>query len=209
MIKAILFDLDGVLCDLVNVHGNAFNAALSKTCNYTINDYEFCKYYNGIPSKTKLSILINRGILNPNEVQHVWELKQGLTVEKIKEQLKPDIEKIELHKKLKSKNLTLACVSNSIRQTIDLALQSTGQLEYMDLILSNENFGNKPKPNSFCYNLAIDFLFLDKNEVLIVEDSEKGIMAARGSGAHVLEVKDSTEVNILNIMGTLERLDGK
>ena len=207
MILAILFDLDGVLCDLVHVHGASFNDALAEVTGYTISEYEFWKYYNGIPSKTKLSILINRGIVTPNELEMIWKIKQGLTTQRIRDLLKPDEQKIELHRYFQTKGYALACVSNSIRQTIDLSLSVTGQLDFMDLILSNEDFGDKPKPDSYCYTMAIEKLYIDKEEALIIEDSEKGIISARGSGAHVLEVKDATEVTIKNIESTIQEIE--
>jgi len=209
MIEHIIFDLDGVLCDLVEVHRDAFNDALSAVCDYKIVGDEFWKYYNGLPSKTKLSMLINRGIIKPEDQETVWSLKQNKTFDRIEKDLKIDWEKITLHKYLKLKGYTLSCVSNSILRTIILALKTTGQYDYMNLILGNESFGGNPKPHPFCYNLAILKLKVDREKVLIVEDSEKGIMAARASGAHVWEVKNATEVTLKNIKKVLNNLNEK
>jgi HAD superfamily hydrolase (TIGR01509 family) len=207
MIKYVIFDMDGVLCDLVQIHRFALNDALTKICGYSINEYEFWKYYNGIPSEVKLQMLINRGLLEPSDKKKVWNLKQEYTFSQIKQVLKPEQDKIDLHKYLKSKGLKLACVSNSIYKTIELALSVTEQIEYMDIILSNEDFKDKPKPHPFCYLLAMERMNYNKNETLIVEDSEKGIMAAYKSGANVLEVKDTTEVNIKTISNAIDKIN--
>jgi beta-phosphoglucomutase-like phosphatase (HAD superfamily) len=207
MISHIIFDLDGVLCDLVEVHRDAFNDALSKICNYKILGDEFWKYYNGLPSRTKLKMLINRGILQPEDQDKVWTLKQSRTFERIKKDLKLDHDKIKLHEYLKLNGYVLACVSNSILRTILLALTTTGQHNFMGLILGNESFGNNPKPHPYCYNLAIQELDVDKEKVLIVEDSEKGIMAARASGAHVWEVKNAKDVTLENTIKVLSKLN--
>ncbi len=199
MIKCIIFDLDGVLCDLVQVHRHALDSALLEICGYTISEYEFWRYYNGIPSNVKLQMLVNRGILDPKDKEKVWKLKQDNTINAIKSCLSLDTQKIELHTYLRSKNYKLICVSNSIRNTIELALRQTGQLEFMEFFLGNEDFGIKPKPDPYCYCLAIEKIKLNTQECLIIEDSEKGITAAIKSGAHVLEVKNPKYVTIENI----------
>lgn len=206
MIKSIIFDLDGVLCDLVQVHRKALDSALLEVCGYTISEYEFWRYYNGIPSNVKLQMLINRGILKPKDKDKVWQLKQDRTCEMINTVLSLDYQKIDLLKKLKE-NYILSCVSNSIKNTIEIALSVTGQLPYIDLILSNEDFGDKPKPDSFCYSLAMNKLKCCKNECLIIEDSEKGISAARGSGAHVLEVENPSKVTLDNILRKISHVN--
>ena len=207
MIKGIIFDLDGVLCDLVEVHRDAFNDALAQVCDYKIQENEFWKYYNGLPTKTKLKMLINRGIIKPEDQNYIWSLKQNTTFARIVDNLKIDQEKIKLHETLIQGGYTLACVSNSILKTIILALKTTGQHDFMNLILGNESFGNKPKPHPYCYNLAMQHLKMNKENVLIVEDSDKGIRAARASGAHVWEVKNAEEVTLKNITKVLNNLN--
>ncbi len=49
------------------------------------------------------------------------------------------------------------------------------------------------------YNQAIARLELSPSEVLIVEDNENGVRAARGSGAHLLQVRHVEEVNYANL----------
>ena len=76
------------------------------------------------------------------------------------------------------------------------------QLKYMDFIIANEDVVNN-KPNPDCYLLAISSLQLKPEECLIVEDSPKGLEAAYDTGAHVLEVENSLEVNKENIINAL------
>ena len=55
-IKAVLFDLDGVLVDATEWHFNALNRALS-LFGYTISRYEHLTTYNGLPTRKKLEML--------------------------------------------------------------------------------------------------------------------------------------------------------
>lgn len=75
--------------------------------------------------------------------------------------------------------------------------------QYLDLQLSNEDVASaKPAPD--IYIKAIRDLGLKPEECLIVEDNENGIRAARASGAHVLVVSETLDVNLQNICSKIE-----
>ena len=59
MIKAILYDLDGVLVDATEWHYESLNAALKEVCGFIINRDEHVSTFNGIPTIKKLEILQN------------------------------------------------------------------------------------------------------------------------------------------------------
>ena len=69
---------------------------------------------------------------------------------------------------------------------------------YLDLVVSNEDVG-RAKPDPEMYRKAIEQLELSPNEVLILEDHDHGIEAARASGANVLIVRTTEDVNYTNI----------
>jgi beta-phosphoglucomutase len=94
------------------------------------------------------------------ESKKINRLKQDFTLETIKTNAKLMEEKIQLHKFLKSHGVKIACVTNSIRETAEEMLRVTGQLEYMDIVVANEDVvKNKPHPD--CYNFAIEKLKAD------------------------------------------------
>ena len=57
MIKAILYDLDGVLVDATEWHYESLNAALKEVCGFVIKRDEHISTFNGIPTIKKLEIL--------------------------------------------------------------------------------------------------------------------------------------------------------
>ena len=61
MIKAILYDLDGVLVDATEWHYESLNAALKEVCGFIINRDEHISTFNGIPTMKKLEILNQQG----------------------------------------------------------------------------------------------------------------------------------------------------
>ncbi len=56
MIKAIIFDLDGVLVDTKDIHFTALNNAIEKVCKIkkTISYDKHLKIYDGLPTKKKI-----------------------------------------------------------------------------------------------------------------------------------------------------------
>jgi beta-phosphoglucomutase len=190
--QAVLFDLDGVLVDACDWHYESLNRALQQTVGYSISREDHLLKYNGLPTKVKLKMLeIDDGL-----AQKINDLKQSLTIEVIEENAIIMAEKIELLSYLKSIGVKTACVTNSIKKTASMMLSKTGQLEYLDAVISNEDVA-KNKPNPDCYNLAISVLNVDPKFVLCVEDSITGITAALNSSAKYLwKVSDTTEVTL-------------
>ena len=194
MIKAIFFDLDGVLVDACDWHYHSLNDALDHYKGFKISYDDHIDKYNGLPTSVKLDML---GI-SEEEKESIWRMKQDRTLENIKMYGSVDKYKIRMLNKLKEENYKLVCVTNSIRETATQMLKSTGQLELFDFLITNEDVNNN-KPHPDCYILAMNMLGISKEECLIVEDSPKGKKAAYASGAKVLEVKDVYDVTLDNI----------
>lgn len=206
MIRAILFDLDGVLVDACQWHYDALNTALQIHCNYTIDYKTHMEYFNGRTTKTKLRMLCQRGIITESDIDLIYHTKQLLTVKQIMECGHIDSDKQKLHKYLKSRGILIGCVTNSIRSTAELMLQVTGQLEYMDILVSNEDV-TRHKPDPYPYQYAIQQLNIFADRALIVEDSDIGIQSAIYSGANYLRVHSVKEVNINTLATEIERIN--
>ncbi len=193
MIRAILYDLDGVLVDACEWHYLALNKALKSIANVVISRVEHESIFNGLPTKRKLDILIQQGRLREKDWKAVWELKQKLTTETIEEHAQQDAEKIRLHVETRRRGIVSVCVTNSIESTATLMLERTGQLAYMQFVISNEMV-RMPKPHGEGYIRAMIRLRLMPEEVLVVEDSDKGRQSAEASGAEVLMIAGPHEL---------------
>jgi len=207
MIKAIIFDMDGVLIDARDWHYQALNKALS-LFGFEINRFEHLMAFDGLPTKTKLSMLSSKEGLPSNLHQFINELKQKYTMELVHTQCCPRFAHEFALSTLHRQGYRLAVASNSIRHTVDVMLEKAALLPYLEFTLSNEDV-NKPKPDPEIYSTAISRLGLSPKECLIVEDNENGVKAAIASGAHVLQVADVDEVNMQNIMGKITQLEGR
>jgi beta-phosphoglucomutase len=195
MIRAILYDLYGVLVNACEWHYLAFNNALKRVAGdaAVISRVEHETVFNGLPTKRKLDILIQQGRVRERDWKAVWDLKQALTTETIEETAAIDLEKVQLHEETRRAGIISVCVTNSIRPTAMLMLDRTGQLSFMQFVISNEMV-RRPKPHGEGYIRAMIQLSIMPDEILIVEDSDKGMQAAESVGAHLLRVAGPHEL---------------
>lgn len=199
MIKAVLFDLDGVLIDAKNIHYEALNRALGE--KYAITEKEHLSIFDGKKTKEKLELLTSlKGL--PRELHdEVHQTKQKETSELVAE-LEAIPEITALFEALKTEGYQLGVCTNSIRNTVEIALKAIDLSEYCSIIVSNEDVLNS-KPHPEMYWKAMSFLGVQPEETLIIEDSPTGLLAAHRSGAHYMRVKDPYDVTRKKIFKSL------
>jgi len=189
MIKAILFDMDGVLIEAKDWHYDSLNMALAK-CGYkpiSLNDHKttFC----GLSTNTKIHMLSQTNPAILNDSKKINDLKQQYTFEIAKQRLKPNAKQIDMLSALQSEGYKMAVCSNSIADTISLFLRLAGIDGFFDFTLSNQDVTNQ-KPHPEIYTMAMQKFNLKPKQCLIIEDSKHGIEAARASGGFVMEVSN-------------------
>lgn len=197
-IKAIIFDMDGVLIEAKDWHYEALNKALN-LFGYSINRFDHLVTYDGLPTKKKLEMLsLERGL--PEQLHSfINEMKQIYTLETIHTRCKPVFYHEYALSKLKAAGFRLALASNSVRATVELMMNKSELGKYMEFYLSNQDV-SRSKPDPEIYNISIERLKLAPQECLILEDNANGIKAARASGAHVMVVTSVEDVTLDNIL---------
>ena len=197
-IKAIIFDMDGVLIEAKDWHYEALNKALN-IFGMEISRYDHLVTYDGLPTKKKLEMISMERQLSSKLHSFINELKQQFTMQIVNTSCKPRFYHEYALSKLKNDGYRLAVASNAVRNSVEKMLTNASLIEYIDFFLSNQDV-KKAKPHPEMYIKAIKKLNLEPNECMIVEDNENGIRAARGSGAYVMEVDIVEDVNYQNIM---------
>ena len=203
MTKLIIFDLDGVLVEAKQIHYDTLNKAIEYVAGekFIISEVEHLSIYDGLKTYQKLDMLTSNKGLSKDLHGYIWDMKQKLTIEEISE-LKPDLSLIELFKELRSRGYQLACASNSIRRSVLVMLAKIGIIEYMDLIVSNEDVKNS-KPHPEMYWKSMSMMGVLPEETLIVEDSPHGLLAASRSRANVLRVDNPHDLTLDKITNKL------
>ena len=193
-IKAVLFDLDGVLVNMPSGHYEALNKALA-LFGVCINEDEHHEHFNGLPTKKKLEELEQQERLPAGLREFINSIKQKYTKEIIPHYCAPDYSKIILLRHLKEQGLKLGCCSNSTKETLHLMLKSAQLFDFFDIIIGNDEVKN-PKPSPEIYEVAFKKLHVSPRECIIVEDSPHGVASGKASGATVYEVRNTEDVNL-------------
>jgi maleate cis-trans isomerase len=126
IIKAVIFDMDGVLIDAKEWHYEALNRAL-RLFGFEIARYAHLTSYDGLPTRKKLEMLTIEQGLPPALHAFINQMKQQYTMEMIYTHCKPLFAHEYALSRLKTRGLRLACCSNSIRATVDAMLDQAAR----------------------------------------------------------------------------------
>ncbi|HJS54769.1 MAG TPA: HAD family phosphatase, partial [Chitinophagaceae bacterium] len=204
-IKAIIFDMDGVLIDARDWHYEALNKALSMF-GMAISRFDHLVTYDGLPTKEKLRMLsLEKGLPDGLHV-FINDLKQQFTIEEVIMKCRPVFHHQYALARLKGEGYKLVVCSNSIKDTITIMLTKAGIIDYFDFYLSNQDV-KKSKPDPEMYNTAIGKLGLGKDECLVVEDNENGIKSALAAGAHLMRVYNVNDVHYQSITHRIKEIE--
>lgn len=204
VIKAVLFDLDGVLVDATEWHYEALNKALG-LFGYTIDRQRHLGFYNGLPTRVKLRHLTEEFEMPEALHDFIYEMKQQYTIDTIYKFCRPDFQKQLMFKHLKKKGIKIGVCSNSISETLEMMLKKSDLFNDCDIIISNQDV-KKSKPDPEMYLRGMEALGVAPDETIIVEDSPHGIEAAEASGAHVCVVKGVHDVHLSLLEDYMKKL---
>ncbi len=204
-IKAILYDMDGVLIDAKEWHYLALNRALS-LFGYEISRVDHLHTFDGLPTKDKLRLISETSNLPEQLHSFINEMKQQYTMEEINAKCKPLFQHEYALSRLKKEGYVMAVCSNSIRRTVETMMEKAELMPYLELILSNEDV-TKSKPDPEIYVKAMERLGYRPEECLILEDNKNGIKAAVASGGHLLKIETVYDVNYANIRACIDEIE--
>ncbi len=187
MIKAVIFDMDGLMIDSERVTFEEYQNVL-KEMNLTMS-VEFYKSLLGKPIRDIYQRFYDvYGNDFPivdviNKVHEYMEkrfIKEGVPVKK---------GLIELLQYLKDNNYKTIVATSSHRNRVDQILSLAGITTYFnDSICGDEVTKGKPNPEVFLK--SCEKLGVDTNEAIVLEDSEAGIQAAYSANIPVICIPD-------------------
>src|SRR3990167_2178715 len=184
-IRAILFDLDGVLVSFADCHFEALNPALEEVWEKPVLQSERDQF-EGLSTRQKLTMMVQCGRVSPGAEDAIYRLKQAHTIRLAEERVEPDPIKVALCGRLKFA-FRLACVSNCVRASVETLLEKSDLRRFMETTVSNEDVKN-PKPAPDPYLLACQWLDVGPRETLAVEYHERGVQSAAAAGCHVVQL---------------------
>lgn len=204
-LRAVIFDMDGVLIDAKDWHKDALNLAL-KIFGEKIGEEEHAKNFDGLPTKVKLAKLSEEGRLPTSVHSTIEQIKQDCTIRLAAERLRPNAEHHALLSFLKSRGVRTALATNSIRKTTNFMIALAGLDGFFDIVLTNEDV-EKPKPNPEIYRKSINLLRVVPDQVLVFEDSHFGIQAASAANCRVVKVDSPLQVSLNFFLDKMKEFD--
>lgn len=175
MIRAVIFDLDGVIVESENAHIEAEKQTFLKY-GVQISAEELHKY-TGTTAKAMFTELIRKYKLNTT-FEEISDQKEEIFFGLLREDAEPTKGIITLLRKLKSERIRLAIGSSSTKKQIKYVLNKLEIARIFDCVVGAEDIVNsKPDPEIFLK--AATELDVKPSECLVVEDSKLGVEAAK------------------------------
>jgi beta-phosphoglucomutase family hydrolase len=180
MIKAIIFDMDGVLVDSEPFHIEIEKQQF-RQYKLSVSKEEHAQYM-GVASDVMWKEIAEHHSINVSveDLIEQFKIKSIRYFSELDEiPVMPGL--IDLLEKLRSKNFPMAVASSSYPEIIKIILEKTGLRKYFDVVVSSQEAGkSKPEPDVFL--LAARKLGIPAKDCLVVEDSANGIKAAQAAG---------------------------
>jgi len=216
MLRAVIFDFDGVIADTEAMHFKAFNQAL-QPYQVQISKEAYFKEYLGFTDRDLLKTLVEEGTLKikKSNIETIAQKKTGI----FEEMLKSHVEIIngvsEFLEMLEENDIAMAICSGALLDEIELILDKAGLRRYFQAIVSAERVRRgKPAPDGFL--VALEQLnekcdgSIKAGECVVVEDSRWGLEAAKAAGMRTVAVTNSYQAGELaladRIVGNLSEL---
>ncbi|WEV60289.1 HAD family phosphatase [Streptococcaceae bacterium ESL0729] len=185
--KAIIFDMDGVLVDTEQFYYDRREEFMTSQ-GISISHLPPSFFIGGNMKNVWSKILLDDyDKWDLDKLQADYLAHKNNNPLPYKDLLFPDTR--EVLEALKAAGYRLALASSSTNHDIRTMLSDNDLFDYFEVISSGEDF-KETKPNPEIYQVTMDKLGLKPSEVLIIEDSQKGIEAGVAAGASVWAIKD-------------------
>jgi beta-phosphoglucomutase len=191
MIKACLFDMDGVIVDTAKFHFLAWQRlANSLSIEFTEVQNEELKGVSRVESLEKILAwggiqLNNAKKLELMDLKNRWYLEYAEQV--VPSEMLPGV--LDFLQELQRKDILIGLGSSS--KNAILILEKLGILDMFDTIIDgNKIHMSKPHPEVF--QRGASELQLQPSEIVVFEDAQSGVEAAKSGGFYCIGIGDAS-----------------
>lgn len=190
LIKAILFDMDGLMVDTEPIYQEAWSEA-AEEMGFSLSK-EFFRQSQGRTNTDSEKILeeILDGELDNVEFRERWKEKWFHIAEIEGINIKNGL--VELLEWLKEKDIPFALATSSNQALMNLCLEITGLGKYFRTTVYGQEV-SKGKPEPDIYLKAAQRINTPPHNCLVLEDSVAGAQAGLAAGMQVIMIPDQTQ----------------
>jgi beta-phosphoglucomutase len=179
-VKAVIFDMDGVLIDSEPFHVQNEKLMFRKL-GLDISDEEHARYMGTATDVMWEQIIRERNLSLDVAETTAQTIQQEIPYFQSLEKIDPMPGLVNLLEKLQKSGIPMAVASSSDKTIIDIILEKSGLGKYFNYAVSSSKVGkSKPEPDVFLH--AAKLLGVKPEECVVFEDSKNGIKAAKTAG---------------------------
>jgi HAD superfamily hydrolase (TIGR01509 family) len=203
MLKAVIFDFNGIIVDDEPIHFRLFQKVLGEE-GIRLSEDAYYERYLGFDDRGAFSAGFreNNRPLDESKLHQLIERKALYYQDAIREQVAifPGVTKLVSSL---GKALPLAVASGALRDEIVTILRTAGLFDHFAAVVSAEDVARgKPEPEIFLKALALlnerrTDAAIEAGECVVIEDSKEGVRGARRAGMKCLAVTNSHPAEIL------------
>lgn len=198
MLRAVIFDFNGILVDDEPIHLELFQRVLREE-GIVLSERDYYDRYLGMDDKGSFKAAFEEHgkSLDEGRLGRLIERKAAYYRESVKTNIRVFPGVNELVPEVASR-YPLAIASGALRSEIEMITQRLSIRKYFQVIVSSEDISEgKPDPEVFLK--AVSRLaelqpagrLIRRHECIVIEDSKEGILGARRAGIRCLAVANS------------------
>lgn len=206
LVKAVLFDMNGVIVNDESLHKQAFQKSLEEI-NLSLTSKQYNDYFIGRTDRDGFVDFLTaaKKDFNQNLIKELM-FKKGQAYQQLAQNnLTPYPGVIDFIKSLFEAGLSLGLVTSSTRVETEIVLSTLKINHFFSKTVTFDDI-KIGKPNPEGYLKAANLLNTEASNCLVIEDAPSGILAAKKAGMKILAVTN-THSQLINADITLSSLN--
>ena len=187
-VKAVIFDMDGVLIDTeplsdIHMHAHFKRLGLKVPLNYF-------EQFRGITTPEFWKIIRENFKLQRTVEDLVRETRDGFLNFISSQKIEPILGVVDILQTLQKNNIRIALASAGSKRRITILLERCKITKYFEFIVSADDIIHG-KPHPEIYLKAAKLLKVVPKDCVVIEDAINGILSAKAAGMKVIGFKTS------------------